>query len=99
MVNNYGQSPSGLYMGVTNKLANILGGGFNHFLFYLTSIFWKWVGSTTKQYFITVPSLKLTWHLKMDGWNTCFLLGPSLFSGAFAVSFRECTPLKFNMEP
>ncbi len=27
--------------------------------------------------------------LKMDGWNTTFLLGPGLFSGAFAVSFRE----------
>ena len=26
----------------------------------------------------------------MDGWNTSFLLGPGLFSGAFAVSFREC---------
>ena len=28
-------------------------------------------------------------YLKMDAWNT-FLLGPGLFSGAFAVSFREC---------
>ena len=27
--------------------------------------------------------------LKMDGWNTTFILGPGLFSGAFAVSFRE----------
>ena len=26
----------------------------------------------------------------MDGWNTHFLLGPGLFSGAFAVNFREC---------
>ena len=26
----------------------------------------------------------------MDGWNTTFLLGPGLFSGALAVSFREC---------
>ena len=25
----------------------------------------------------------------MDGWNTTFLLGFGLFSGAFAVSFRE----------
>ena len=25
----------------------------------------------------------------MDGWKTTFLLGPGLFSGAFAVSFRE----------
>ena len=30
-------------------------------------------------------------HLKIDGWNTTnsFLLGQGLFSGAFAVSFRE----------
>ena len=27
--------------------------------------------------------------LKMDGWNTTFLLGFGLFSGALAVSFRE----------
>ena len=31
-----------------------------------------------------LPSLKLTasLHLKMDGWNVSFLLGPGLFSGA-----------------
>ena len=28
--------------------------------------------------------------LKMDGWKMNLLLGPGLFSGAFAVSFREC---------
>ena len=28
--------------------------------------------------------------LKMDCWNTNFLLGPGLFSGAFAVSFQGC---------
>ena len=28
--------------------------------------------------------------LKMDASNTSFSLGPGLFSGAFAVSFREC---------
>ena len=28
----------------------------------------------------------------MDGWNTTFLLGFGLFSGAFAVSFREGMP-------
>ena len=32
-------------------------------------------------------------HLKMDGWNTRFLLGRGLLSGALAVSFRECTSL------
>ena len=36
-----------------------------------------------------LPSLKLTWHLKMDGWNTSFLLGWPIFRGY--VSFRECT--------
>ena len=32
-------------------------------------------------------------HLKMDGWNTSFLFNPTLFSGAFAVSFRECNQI------
>ena len=27
--------------------------------------------------------------VKLDGWNTRFLLGPGLFSGALAVSFSE----------
>ena len=37
-------------------------------------------------------------HLKMDSWNTTcsFLLGPGLFSGAFAVSFRECKCCLFH---
>ena len=34
------------------------------------------------------PSLKLTWHLKMDGWNTSFLLGWMKFSWAMFVSGR-----------
>ncbi len=40
-----------------------------------------------------LPSLKLTWPLKMDGWNTIgFLLGRKrpIFRGKLAVSFREC---------
>ena len=36
-----------------------------------------------------LPSLKLTYHLKMDGWNTSFLLGWPIFKGY--VSFREGT--------
>ena len=37
---------------------------------------------------IPLPSLKLTFSpLKMDGWNTSFLLGWPIFSGY--VSFRE----------
>ena len=32
----------------------------------------------------------------MDGWNTTFLLGFGLFSGAFAVSFREGKSLRFS---
>ena len=35
-----------------------------------------------------LPSLKLTLHLKTDGWNTSFLLGNPIFR--FYVSFREC---------
>ena len=35
-----------------------------------------------------IPSLKLTFPLKMDGWNTSFLLGWTIFRGY--VSFREC---------
>ena len=40
-----------------------------------------------------LPSLKLTFlPLKMDGWNRSVSFWVhSLFSGAFAVSFRECT--------
>ena len=34
-----------------------------------------------------VHSLKRTWPLKMDGWNTSFLLGWPIFRGY--VSFRE----------
>ena len=49
---------------------------------------------------LLIPSLKLTWHLKMDGWNTtcCFLLGPSLFSGAFAVCFIMGSPWFSTLE-
>ena len=35
-----------------------------------------------------LPSLKLIWHLKMDGWNTSFLLGWMKFSWAMFVSGR-----------
>ena len=40
-------------------------------------------------YIHTVPETN-SWHLKMDGGNISFLLGPGLFSGVLAVSFREC---------
>ena len=33
-----------------------------------------------------IPSLKLTWHLKMDGWNTIASFLDGLFSGAMLVS-------------
>ena len=38
-----------------------------------------------------IPSLKLiaSLHLKMDGWNTIVSFWDGLFSGVFAVSFRE----------
>ena len=32
----------------------------------------------------------------MDGWNMSFLLGPGLFSGAFAVSLREISLLTWS---
>ena len=35
-----------------------------------------------------LPFLKLTWHLKMDGWNTSFLLGWPIFKSY--VSLQEC---------
>ncbi len=35
-----------------------------------------------------IHSLKLTWHLKMDGWNICFLLESPIFRCEIAVSFR-----------
>ena len=43
----------------------------------------------TKKGRFLLPSLKLTWHLKMDGWNTSFLLGWPIFR--CYVSFRECS--------
>ena len=33
-----------------------------------------------------LPSLKLTWHLKMDGWKTSFLLGWPIFWGLCLIS-------------
>ena len=39
-----------------------------------------------------LPSVKLTWPLKMEGWKMNVLLGVlGLFSGAIAVSFRDGT--------
>ena len=35
-----------------------------------------------------LPSLKLTWPLKICSWETTFLLGPGLFSGTMLVSGR-----------
>ena len=48
---------------------------------------WFFVG---KPKLSKVPSLKLTWPLKMDGWNTSSLLGWPVFRGRKSVSFREC---------
>ena len=44
--------------------------------------------------YITLPETNSS-HLKIDGWKMSLLLGFGLFSGAFAVSFRECTVLDF----
>ena len=38
----------------------------------------------------SIPSLELTYPMKIHGWKMNFLLGFGIFSGAFAVSFREC---------
>ena len=45
-------------------------------------------------------TLKLTagLHLKMDGWNTILSFWDVLFSGAFAVSFRECSKKVIQVE-
>ena len=43
-----------------------------------------------------LPSLKLTWHLKMDGWNTSFLLGWPIFRGELLVLgsvYGDCNKL------
>ena len=42
---------------------------------------WKWFGGM-------IPSLKLTWHLKMDGWKTSFPFR-MLYFQVRTVSFRE----------
>ncbi len=38
--------------------------------------------------YLKLPSLKLTYHLKMDGWNTSFLLEWPIFRGKLLVSGR-----------
>ena len=38
--------------------------------------------------YLDVPSLKLTWPLKIDPWKRRFLLDTTIFRGY--VSFREC---------
>ena len=48
------------------------------------------MGPETVSFREQLPSLKLTWPLKMDGWNTTFLLGRPIFRGY--VSFREQLP-------
>ena len=59
----------------------------NHHDFRFHSLIFR--GATIYQCSSTsIPSLKLTWHLKMDGWNTSFLLGWPIFR--CYVSFREC---------
>ena len=66
--------------------------------------FWKWYFESSPPIFTlrnpkgilsekleisktTLPETNSS-HLKMDGWNTTFLLGPGLFSGAILVSGR-----------
>ena len=57
--------------------------------------YWTWRFSNVVLVFRGVPSLKLTVRIWkwMVGRRSGFLLGPGLFSGAFAVSFTECNQL------
>ena len=42
--------------------------------------------------YVTLPETNSEWkHLKMDGWKTIVSFWETIFSGAFAVSFREGT--------
>ena len=43
-----------------------------------------------------LPSLKLTFSLKMDGWNTIVSFWEGLFSGNMLVSGRVCCPCLHN---
>ena len=65
----------------------------------LTSVGWKPIPSSTCLPSGKLPSLKLTWHLKMDGWNTIVSFwGPAyfIFRGE-NVSFRECNLAGWNI--
>ena len=66
----------------------------------LTYFGWKSSLFPTKE----MHSLKLTvrtwkWMVGRRFFDDTFLLGFSLFSGAFAVSFKECTSTKWKMDP
>ena len=51
------------------------------------SQWWK-LAATSWLWLFALPSLKLTRNLKVDGWNSSFLLGWPIFR--CYVSFREC---------
>ncbi len=85
----------------TGTRINILETGIHHDLVYsgtVPSFWWNRIGAVPQDKACCwcccppdyLPSLKLTasLHLKMDGWNTSFLLGWPIFRGY--VSFREC---------
>ena len=60
----------------------------------MTSIFFKWVVQPPTS---TLPKTN-SLHLKMDGWNTTYLLGWPIFRGE-NVSFREAmTSLDHGVE-
>ena len=61
---------------------------------FLTNTPRKW-----RFFFGRFPSLKLTQHLKTDGWKTTFLLGPGLFSGAMLDSGSVIVMTLFEMDP
>ena len=58
--------------------------------------FWTWRGTNQAEIWLLacfssyVPSLKLTYHVKIDPWKSIFLVGKIIFR--CYVSFRECNP-------
>ena len=49
-----------------------------------------WISSDWQSCQYYIPSLKLVWHLKMDGWNMTFLLGLGWPTFRGYVNFAEC---------
>ena len=59
---------------------------------------YNWVSFRFLSPFFLPESNIISSHLKMDGWKMTFPFGAlnGLFSGAFAVNFRECYGAPIN---